>query len=196
MGGMGLDIHVLVHPNTPTAWVDECLGSVEAARRNAGMPTALHVLPADESSIGAGRFIGYNKGDHPYVTSVDDDDWVSPNAFSVLHEAMSKNPSGIVTRFVVEDPDAEEITPKFREALRVFSRDTALSSEVKHWPVLYSWPILRAADLARGVVQVDKAVYHYRCGHTSNSMSLSSDVSGSFREKVKAMRKLNLNKWR
>jgi hypothetical protein len=58
-----LDVHILIHPDTPRDWVTQCLDSVHEAADSAAYPVAVHTLPAVLGHIGQGRAQGYALGD-------------------------------------------------------------------------------------------------------------------------------------
>lgn len=92
-----IDVHILLHPDTPYAWSRLCLSSVRIAIKNAGFPVELHTLAAVLGHIGRGRAQGYAMGNYPYVTCVDDDDFVLPHAFAQMRDALELSPSAICT---------------------------------------------------------------------------------------------------
>lgn len=182
---IGLDIHVLVHPDTPTPWVNEAVASVKAAQECATFPTALHVLDADTTSIGKGRMAGYAKGKHAFVTSVDDDDWVLPNAFYMLRKVLRGNPVGVTTGYYVNLPGAHGLREaNTRDNLRVFRRDVALTSGLEEWPVYDSWAAMHHADTFGEVVEVDVPVYCQRAGYMSNNAKLLERIGPSMKAKI------------
>lgn len=188
---MSLDIHVLVHPRTPKAWVGRCLATVQEAQRRASMPTALFVLPAVEGHIGRGRMAGYAQGEHRYVTSVDDDDWVDPDAFSVLKEAMAGSPAGITTGYMVEIPGRQPAVAQARDNLRVFRRDVALSSGLEDWPVYDSWQAMHHADTKGQVIELTHPVYHHRERRSSHHAELLKGVGERMRGRIEELSKFH-----
>lgn len=98
-----LDVHILIHPETRKDWVSQCLDSVYAAADRAGYPAAVHPIrivdecPQALGHIGRGRAYGYGLGEHPYVTCVDDDDYVLPGAFAQMHDALAAGASAVCT---------------------------------------------------------------------------------------------------
>lgn len=92
-----LDVHILIHPDTSRDWVTQCLDSVHEAADRAGFPVAVHTLPAVIGHIGQGRAAGYALGVHPYVTCVDDDDYVLPHAFAQMRDALESGASAVCT---------------------------------------------------------------------------------------------------
>ena len=83
-----LDVHVLTMPTTRPAWAAQRRASIDGAIAAAGFPVVLHEIPGVVGHIGKGRAAGYALGVQPYVTYVDDDDWLEPGAFSALHTAL------------------------------------------------------------------------------------------------------------
>lgn len=92
-----LDVHILIHPATPRDWVTQCLDSVYEATDRAGFPVVVHTLPAVIGHIGQGRAKGYALGMHPYVTCVDDDDYVLPHAFAQMRGALESGARAVCT---------------------------------------------------------------------------------------------------
>lgn len=90
-----LDVHVLLSASTRPDWQRECLSSINLAIRRAGYPVALHKIAAKEGHIGEGRAEGYAQGHFPWVTCVDDDDIVLPDAFARLADGFQKDVSAI-----------------------------------------------------------------------------------------------------
>lgn len=178
---LGLDIHILVHPVTPDDWVVNAIQSVKNAMANTKYQTSLHILDADVTSIGKGRMLGYAHGRQPFVTSVDDDDWVDEDAFAILKDAMLEKPAGIVTDSVIE-PTGE--LAHRREALRVFRRDVAMSSRLEEWPIFDSLAILRHARTVGEVIEIPNAVYHQRRGFKSNNMKLMETTLQGMKDRV------------
>lgn len=98
-----LDVHVLI-TNPRADWVAQCKASIAAAIAAAGFPVAVHYLDGEIGHIGRGRARGYALGEHPYATCVDDDDYVLPNAFAQMREALESGTSAVCT------PEWEERT--------------------------------------------------------------------------------------
>jgi len=90
-----LDVHVIISPYTRRDWLDECLSSIQEARRRAAYAIKVHVAPYHTGHIGKGRAEGYTLGKYPYVTYVDDDDYLLPSAFDALDEALLDLPDAI-----------------------------------------------------------------------------------------------------
>ena len=84
-----LDVHILTMPDTPEGWVNQCLSSTFQAVRMAGFPVNVHVIPGVSGHIGKARHVGYALGRYPYVTCIDDDDYVLPYAFQNMAEALA-----------------------------------------------------------------------------------------------------------
>lgn len=181
----GLDVHILIHPATPKDWVTQCLDSVHEAADRTGFPVAVHRLPAVVGHIGQGRAKGYALGVQPYVTSVDDDDWVAPDAFAVLGDALVAGPAAITTTCMAHQNGCQW-TLASRDNLRVFRRDVAAFAPLADWPV-YDGPMMLAHARAAGdVLHVGKAVYHYRL-HLSPHRKLIAGVDDAMRARIRAL---------
>ena len=165
--------------------MSEAIASVKAAQEVAPFPTDLHVLDADTTSIGKGRMAGYAKGNHPFVTSVDDDDWVLPNAFYMLRDALKQNPVGVTTgSYLCLPGQTQLLEASTRDNLRVFRRDVALSSGLEDWPVYDSWVAMHHADTQGEVIEVDVPVYYQRAGYMSNNAKLLEKVRPQMQDKI------------
>jgi len=97
-----IDVHILIHPETPRDWVTQCLDSVQGAVDCAGFPVAVHTLSAVIGHIGQGRAKGYALGVHPYVTCVDDDDYVFSHAFVQMRDALERGVSAVCTPELID----------------------------------------------------------------------------------------------
>lgn len=77
-----IDVHILTHGETPEQ-LERCLASL------ANQPVSVHVLAGgDEFPPTQGRLRGYAIGDHEFVSYVDPDDWVEPDAYRKLLQAI------------------------------------------------------------------------------------------------------------
>lgn len=92
-----LDVHILVSRDTRPEWVTQCLDSVREAIAAASFPVLLHQVDGVSGHIGAGRAAGYALGNQPYVTYVDDDDYVQPHAFAQMVGGLRAGVSAVCT---------------------------------------------------------------------------------------------------
>jgi hypothetical protein len=92
-----LDCHIIVSADTPREWVTQCLDSVFEARDRAGYPVTVRVVDGVPGHIGKARAAGYALGTEPYVTFVDDDDYVLPDAFAQMADALRSGAPAICT---------------------------------------------------------------------------------------------------
>lgn len=79
-----LDVHIALSADTPQEWLDQCVMNAQVAVANAGYPVALHLVDGVPGHIGLARANGFAQGNFTHVTFIDDDDFVSPNAFACL----------------------------------------------------------------------------------------------------------------
>lgn len=93
-----LDLHVLVSPSTPKDWVQHCLTSIEAARQQCFYRVDIHVCEAVLGHIGQARAAAYAKGAQPYVTFVDDDDWLLHKGLALLRSSLLQKPEAVFGR--------------------------------------------------------------------------------------------------
>jgi hypothetical protein len=90
-----LDCHIIVRHETKPEWLAQCRSSVHAAAERAGFPVEVFVVEAVTGHIGNARASGYALGTNPYVTYVDDDDYVTPDAFASMSLAIHQFPDAI-----------------------------------------------------------------------------------------------------
>lgn len=161
-----LDVHVLVMDYTPAEWVAQCRESLELASAQAGFPVALHFLPGILGHLGKARAAGYACGDYPYVTHVDDDDFVLPGAFASIRAHLEAGVDAITTgeRHQFEN-GTERDEPQARHHLAVYRRDwlSQLTYEAfLHFPDQY---ILSRAT----AVHIPECLYVHRIRQGSGS---------------------------
>jgi hypothetical protein len=84
-----LDVHILTLPTSDPVRFRECINSVFCAVERARFEVRVRVVEGVQGHIGQGRAAAYAQGYFPYVTCVDDDDWVLPHAFRAMKEALS-----------------------------------------------------------------------------------------------------------
>lgn len=92
-----LDCHIIVSADTRRDWVTQCLDSVHGAADRAGYPVAVHVVDGVPGNIGKARTAGYALGTDPYVTCVDDDDYLLPDAFAQMIDVLRTGAAAICT---------------------------------------------------------------------------------------------------
>lgn len=166
-----LDCHVLVSDKTPRDWLQACCSSLADAVNQAGFPVELHFLQAIDGHIGEARAAGYGKGVYPYVTSVDDDDWVEPGAFNCLLAAMQNNPAAIYTHST-RWQNGHATHSARKQALRVFRRDVTASFDFGPWSAVEDIPLMRHAETAGDVIEIPEAVYNIRVYSGSQGRAL------------------------
>lgn len=93
-----VDCHVLTCGHTKQEWLDRCLNSLESE------PCNVFVIRGVDGHIGQGRAFGYSQGSAPYVTFVDDDDYVIAGVIGACLTALN-NYDAVVTKEYVEYAD-------------------------------------------------------------------------------------------
>lgn len=94
---IALDVHVLLSTDTPASWSRQCISSIVQAARRAGYPVAVHQVPGVPGHIGRARATGYALGTSPWVTCVDDDDLVLPDASADMAQGLASNAAAVST---------------------------------------------------------------------------------------------------
>lgn len=93
-----LDVHTIYSEDTPQEWKAQCAQSIVAAAEQAGYPVKIWAVEGEPGHIGNGRAQGFAQGNYGFVTFVDDDDFVAPNAFACLASVLALNPRMVFTR--------------------------------------------------------------------------------------------------
>lgn len=168
---VSLDVHVLSLPERRGAQMDACLASVELASSRAGYPVEIHVIEVEpDHHIGRARAEGYSRGTGRYVTNVDDDDTVAPDAFAALRTLMQEQLAAIYTGFMQhEDGESvERIDPaKDRVLLRVLRRDVAEAWDGEAWPAHDRPAIVAHADAFGPYGYIRRPLYNYNVSRDS-----------------------------
>lgn len=153
---------MIVSPLTPKEWVSQARASIHEAISKSGFPVAFHEVSAFPGHIGRARRAGFSAGNHPYVTFVDDDDYVMPNAFSCLQSALDARPKAIFTRETVLQNGMMGSTDR-RHHLAVYRRDIVESFDFEAWPAYDAMALRTHAEGFEGdVIDLEDAVYVYR----------------------------------
>lgn len=162
-----IDVHILIHPATPRDWVTQCLDSVHEAADRAGFPVVVHTLPAVIGHIGQGRAQGYALGAQPYVTCVDDDDYVLPQAFAQMRAALESGAKAVFTPELIERHGRVPLLPGHDRHHLIAYRRTDIIDHTQ-------WKC--CGDVAQMLcvegVQMDSATYVHRVYETSKARAL------------------------
>ena len=136
-----LDVHILHAMSTREEWWEKCYESVVIAQAQAGFPIGLHILPAEPNHLGRGRHRGFTAGEAPYVTQIDDDDYVHPHAFSQLKLPMATHADAIFPQELLEQIEERDgvttVHPlslgRQRHSMKVFRREHLIDHSRWHW---------------------------------------------------------------
>lgn len=104
-GDQPVDTHVLIyHSRERPHWLEQCLASLE------NEPTNVLLVDDPSNNVGYLRAIAHREGSAPFLSFVDDDDWVLPGAFQVCLDAL-KDPAlvGAYTDFADVDCDTGRV---------------------------------------------------------------------------------------
>lgn len=160
-----LDIHVLKLPGLPIEYEEQRRSSLEVAIASAGFPVKVHEVPGIAGDFGTARSNGYSVGSYPYVSFVDEDDFVTADAFSCLVKALDQKPDAIFTGEIVLQK-GNSFTRNRRHSLAVYRRDLIDHTLLKRWNFRADSAMSALAE--RGtVIDVPDHVYVYR--HRSDS---------------------------
>lgn len=166
-----LDVHVLTLPTTNKQFVQECLASVTVAANAAGFPVSVHVVDGIDGHLGISRARGYAAGNSPYVTHVDDDDFVQPGAFAALLEPMQAGATTIYTKEWRLMPDGRLLDGYSKHHLAAYRRDLIADLDLRFYNFEADAWIGRQMRAAGETVLIDEPLYIWR-QHESNCMRL------------------------
>lgn len=136
-----LDVHVLMSPATPKVWQAQCLASIDVAIKQAGFEVALHLMPGIHQHLGFARHQAYRKGNGTYVTNVDDDDFIDPQAFALMKEGIIQGADALFPKErllpiqfskngVIEGPSK---VGRQRHSMKVFRRQHLIDHHRWRW---------------------------------------------------------------
>lgn len=128
---LSLDVHMAISSHTPRHWVNFAVRSVRRAAMQAPFPVWLHLVKGVDGHIGQARAHGFAQGRAPYVTFVDDDDYVLPHAFRALHEALLQNPDAVFPRERILQ-NGKFLPGAQQHAMFVFKREHLI--DFRDWP--------------------------------------------------------------
>ncbi len=174
-----LDVHVLTLPGTPAAWVEQRRASIAVAAHEAGFPVTVSEVRGIRGHIGQARVAAFALGTHPFVTYVDDDDYLMPNAFACLRSALEADPAAIFTGELVDT--AGRLKPRHaRHNMTVVRRSIAEAADLTDYRVA---PEVRLRRLAcqdeSQVIDVSECVYVYRNHFSEAKKMIMSDLTAA-----------------
>ena len=156
-----LDVHVLTLPGLPEEYTTQRRASLDIAVSNAGFPVKVHEVPGIAGDFGTARSNGYSHGEYPYVGFVDEDDYVMPNAFSCLTEALADKPDAIYTGEIVLY-EGKTLNRNTRHNLAVYRRELIDHELLRRWNFRAD-RVMASIASTRNVIDVPDHVYVYRC---------------------------------
>lgn len=170
-----IDLHILVSRDTPERWVDHSLDMAMRAVTRSPVPVTFHVLDGEPGHIGRARARGYAQGNAPFVTFVDDDDWLDVDAFAGLVDVLALNPPAVLCQETLWQ-NGRGKPGGFGHHLTIVRRDQVVDHAA--WPccgdVVQNMKALR--DPAS--VRVDGARYHHRLYLASKARAMRAKNPG------------------
>ena len=162
-----LDVHVLISHDTSLPWQRQCLDSIHFAIEQAGFAVTVHEVPGIPGHIGLGRAEGYARGVHPYVTCVDDDDYVLPRAFSQMGAALLLGVSAVCSpELTLQNGVFRPGVP--RHHLIAYRRDQLIDHAV--WPCCGD--IAQIKTIKADAIDLQEATYVHRLYMSSKARVL------------------------
>lgn len=136
--GAKIDAHVLLHHSYDRPeWLGQCLASLSSE------PVNVYLVTSPSTNVGALRAAAFELGQAPYLSFVDDDDWVAPGAFQACVDALDEDDTlvGAYTDWTAVLPDGREV----RQYLPEWSPLTGLVNyaNILHTKVFRREPTMR-----------------------------------------------------
>ncbi|MDQ1120692.1 MULTISPECIES: glycosyltransferase family A protein [Pseudoxanthomonas] len=176
-----LDVHVLTMDYTDPDIHQQCRQSIELAAARAGYEVRVHYVPGIYGHLGAARRRGYSLGNARYVTHVDDDDYVHPDAFSCLAPLLRRGVQAITTgESLVVNGCIVEHRPSNRHHLAVFDREAVRAQPYDRFRLLPDQFLLRQIP----AVHISECVYYHRVDPESGSRRCRRERSELEREEL------------
>lgn len=122
-----LDVQIILNPYISDAWFEQCLESVLAAEQNSPFPISISMHDPVPGHVGQARKRAFGEAVQPYVTWVDPDDWITPDAFEILAPGIAEGLPAIATTGKLIMPDGS--LRKTRSGLYACRRELANSIE-------------------------------------------------------------------
>jgi hypothetical protein len=173
-----LDVHILVSATTYRPWQERCFRSVGLAKELADFPIAVHLIRACQGHLGIMRHQGYRQGHAPYVANVDDDDYLTPDAFAALKDGLLAGADAVFPQEWTQECKIEgdsvnegPLTPgRQRHSMKVFQRRHLID----HRPWLWAGDVAQMTYLNTlpHLIDIARPTYVWRVSQQSNSMPL------------------------
>jgi hypothetical protein len=152
------------------------------ASNRAGFTVDVHVLEGIKGHIGQGRAKGYALGNHPYVTCVDDDDYLLPDAFKQMHGYLAQGVSVLCTPELVEFHGRSPLQAGLtRHHLIAYRRDQIIDHS--QWPCCGD--VAQLSSVRENAIDLVDAAYVHRIYSDSSARILRRDHPGEL-EKARA----------
>ena len=157
-----IDVHLAIIDGAPKAWIDQCVSSIFEAGKQAGYPVDVHLFQGTTGHIGQSRSRGYALGSHPYVTYVDYDDYLLPDAFRCMDAALSSHPDAVFcNEMTLQNGQLRQ--GRKRHHLSVYRRTLLDGFDYSKWPSCFDLAITNHVELfAKNVVDLDECNYVHR----------------------------------
>lgn len=161
-----LDVHILLMNYTAASIKEAAVDSCFLAAKAAGFPVEIHLTEGIVGHLGKARRKGYSLGNHPYVTYVDDDDFVAENAFAILEPFLQQGVNSITTGENHIYPDGKTLAlPEMKHHLTVYKRDLVSQLSYDEFQMFPDHYILSMFDPEH----ISECVYNHRININSGS---------------------------
>lgn len=140
-----LDVITIHSTDTPTGWFNRCARTIKEAAAAAPFPVNHIVVPGVPGNIGQAMHDGLGQSAGSYVAWVDDDDFVLPNAFTVLTDAMKREPNAVCARELQLHANGNVMPFAGRHHLTAWRRDLFARADLPSFP---AFPLPHLFELA------------------------------------------------
>lgn len=143
-----LDVITIVSATTPKEWVDQCTTSVKEAIKHAGYQVNYIQVPGVPGHIGSAAHSGAVQGSAPWVCWVDDDDYVTYDAFLCLKKHLEKEVDAIYARETRLWANGISSSVNGRHHLTAFNRNLLNTVDISSYICAYNEALNRAVSTA------------------------------------------------
>jgi glycosyltransferase involved in cell wall biosynthesis len=165
-----IDMHILISRDTPELWVDHSLDMAMRAVALSPVPVIFHVIDGEPGHIGRARARGYARGSSPYVTFVDDDDWLEPDAFAGVADLLAEGVPAILPLEWVWQNGQQSKGTVHGHHLPIFRRELLIDHAA--WQCCGDVAQLVKLNAATGSVLCGKRRYNHRLYASSKARAL------------------------
>lgn len=112
-----IDLHILTHEGTRADWLEQAIAST------VGQGVTVHLIDNAGKSVGQGRAVGYQQGEHEFVAYLDSDDYLLPGCMDACREGLKEHRAVVTMERVVYESGRVFPFPKPGHSIAVYRRE-------------------------------------------------------------------------